>query len=187
MSLINPARLSAPIPGENFTSDERNYPWHRPPDISDLDEGIEYTVRYLTEGVTGQRYLAYIKGGVSVATVVDMVVTIGIGRGKWTPDFALLLAGPVARILMIMCKSYDIDYTLGLNITDAEEVAFINKMLGKRRNAKQEEAAEDVQAELQDIKGDAGGLMAPAAQDEQDMMLGYGPEEEPMIDEEEVA
>ena len=34
---FNPAQPSGPIPGENFTSDERNYPWHRPPEYTDTD------------------------------------------------------------------------------------------------------------------------------------------------------
>ena len=31
--------FDAPIAGENFTSDTRNYPWHRPPEITDYDDG----------------------------------------------------------------------------------------------------------------------------------------------------
>ena len=34
---FDPAQPSGPIPGENFTSDERNYPWHRPPEYTDMD------------------------------------------------------------------------------------------------------------------------------------------------------
>jgi hypothetical protein len=27
---LNPQMPSGPIPGENFTTNEKNYPWHRP-------------------------------------------------------------------------------------------------------------------------------------------------------------
>ena len=42
MSLTNPIQPNAPIPGANYTSDTRNYPWHRPPDITDVDEALEH-------------------------------------------------------------------------------------------------------------------------------------------------
>ena len=36
-----PHVFDGPIPGANFTSDERNWPWHRAPDITDTDEALE--------------------------------------------------------------------------------------------------------------------------------------------------
>ena len=34
----------APIPGANYTSDTRNYPWHRPSDITTYDEAVSVLV-----------------------------------------------------------------------------------------------------------------------------------------------
>ena len=34
--------FDGPIPGENFTSETKNYPWHRPPEITDYDEALEF-------------------------------------------------------------------------------------------------------------------------------------------------
>ena len=99
MSLNKPNIPSGPIPGANFTSDTRNWPWHRPPDITNLDEGLEYIMKRLTETADGKRYMSLIESGVKITTITDIVVTLGVGRGKFTPDFAILLAGPVARML----------------------------------------------------------------------------------------
>ena len=34
-----------PIAGANYAADTRNYPWHRPPDIVNYDEGVDYLIR----------------------------------------------------------------------------------------------------------------------------------------------
>jgi len=182
MSLLDPNKLSGPIPGENITSDTRNYPWHRPPDITDLDEAIEYVLDDLTETNLGLRSMAMLKTDVSVATVTDIIVTTGIGRGKWTPDFAILMAGPVARLLTIMAKQYGIDYTMGLDSGEGSEQAMLAEIINASPQKMQEVAmaveAEAAQMQAEEGGAEEGGLMAPAPADEQAVMLGYGAEEE---------
>ena len=113
---MNEAQVpKGPIPGANYTSDTRNWPWHRPPDITDLDEAIEYVSLDLNESEDGLRYVAMMESGIPINAIADIIVTKGIGRGKWSPDFAILVAGPVARLLEITAKVYDVDYDLGLD------------------------------------------------------------------------
>jgi hypothetical protein len=182
MSLLDPNKLSGPIPGENITSDTRNYPWHRPPDITDLDEAIEYVLDDLTDTNLGLRSMAMLKTDVSVATVTDIIVTTGIGRGKWTPDFAILMAGPVARLLTIMAKQYGIDYTMGLDSGEGSEQAMLAEIINASPQKMHEVAmaveAEAAQMQAEEGGAEDGGLMAPAPADEQAVMLGYGAEEE---------
>ena len=42
-------KLEAPIPGGNFTSDTKNYAWHRPPDLVDYDEAVSYMIDKIDE------------------------------------------------------------------------------------------------------------------------------------------
>ena len=63
------------------------------PDITDTDEALEFIAYEMTDTSRGFRYLNFLESGVTIATIVDMVLTLGIGNGKWTPDFALLLGG----------------------------------------------------------------------------------------------
>jgi hypothetical protein len=120
---------SGPIPGENFTSDTKNYPWHRPPEITDLDKAIEYSFKKIMSKNTSVAVLTMMEMGVNIATITDMFVTGAIGAGKWTPDYALLVAGPVAHILYLLAKGYGLDPDLGIN--DDIEVptkAFFNEV-----------------------------------------------------------
>lgn len=173
--------FEAPIPGANFTSDERNWPWHRAPDITDTDEALEYIAYEMTDTPKGFRYMNMIESGVTIATITDIVVTLGIGKGKWTPDFALALAGPTARFLEIMAKSYGIDYDLGIEEVSSEPTAvFFKEMREFSEEFEQESSDEEIASDE-----DETGLMTPSSDEEQQMMLGYADDEEPTTDEEE--
>jgi len=106
--------MDGPIPGENYTSDTKNYPWHRPPEHTDLDAAIEASFKQLTDEDNSVGLLTMIEMGMDIATITDMFVTSGVGAGKWTPDFAILLAGPVSHIIYMMAKAYGLKCDLGI-------------------------------------------------------------------------
>lgn len=108
-----------PIPGENYTSDTKNYPWHRAPEITDMDKAIEASIKQLTTKEGAYGLLNSLQAGVTVVQAADMFITSGIGMGKWTPDFGVILAGPVAKMMEIMAKDAGIKYAMGLD-EDAE-------------------------------------------------------------------
>lgn len=112
---INPNIPNGPIPGEQYTSDTRNYPWHRPPDITEIDKGIEAAIKQLSTREGAYGLLTSLQAGVTIVQAADMLVTSGIGKGKWSPDMAILLAGPVARMMEIMAKDAGIQFALGLD------------------------------------------------------------------------
>lgn len=184
---------SGPIPGENYTSDWRNYPWHRPPDISNVDEAIEYVANHISETDEGLQYMSYLKVGVSVAGVTDMILTLGIADGKWSIDFAILIAGPVARLVTIMAKSYEIEYTMGIDTTadfmPSERLKIEFEMVEADQEAMKEDmqgVADTAEEDLGEEDAGGGGLMSPAPEDEQNAMLGYGDDDEPDMEEEQV-
>lgn len=107
-------QLTGPIPGENYTSDTKNYPWHRPPEYTDLDKAIEYAGKRLMDEESAVGTLTMMEMGMDIATITDTFLTAGIGAGKWTVDFALLMAGPVSHILYLMAKGANIEPDLGI-------------------------------------------------------------------------
>ena len=42
-------KFEGPIPGENYLTDTKNYPWHRPPDLVDYDEAVSYMLDKIDE------------------------------------------------------------------------------------------------------------------------------------------
>lgn len=107
--------MDGPIPGENFTSDTRNYPWHRPPEYDDLNTAVDFCIKHLTKKQQSFGILTALEAGVTVAQATRAIVISGISDGKWTPDFAILLAGPVARIIQTLAEGYGIKAELGID------------------------------------------------------------------------
>ncbi len=134
---------NGPIPGQNFTSDTKNYPWHRPPEFTDMDKAIDMISKKLLSEEASMGIITMLEMKVDVATITDMFLTSGIGAGKWTPDFALLLAGPTSHIICLMADGYGIEYELGIKDkvkkptsvflkaiqADKEKVAEVAKMI----------------------------------------------------------
>ena len=178
-------KLSAAIPGENYTSNTKNYPWHRPPKFDTLEECVSYTMDNLSNPKHAKGLLTMLEIGMPITFAVDTIVTAGIGSGKWTPDQAILMAGPVARFIEIMAKGAGIDYTLGLDTKDNVPSADLLKFLSgvDSDDVSDEEVAGAVEAAEEAMEApEEMGIMSPNLEREQEMMLGAGDEEETDIE-----
>jgi len=105
---------AGPIPGENYTSDTKNYPWRQPPEFADIDDALDYLSGRITQFKVANGLLTMAEMGMPLYKVANFVLISGVGEGKWTPDFALILAGPVTRMIELMCIGFDVDYDLGI-------------------------------------------------------------------------
>jgi hypothetical protein len=170
----NPQTPTAAIPGANYTSDTRNYPWHRPPDITEMDQALEYVMRDLNDSPDGFRYISMLGAGVPVTLVTDFIVTKGIGRGKWSPDLGILSAGPIARLLMIMAKAYGVSYEIGID----EEVSVTSAQTLRELSGDPTVEMTPVTEEEVEEEETPEGFMSIAPEEEQNSMLGYEDEEQ---------
>ena len=103
-----------PIPGENFTSNTKNYPWHRPPDITNMDKAVElFLDKVVRDKKRGPGVITLLEMGVPISTITSIFVKQGIMGGKWSTDYAILVAGPIARIIEMMAKGAKVDYVKG--------------------------------------------------------------------------
>lgn len=103
----------APIPGANYLSNVRNYPWHRPPDITDYDEGVDYVLTKLKEPEQQEMIFALMDIGTNVSTIVSSLLMQTISKGKFPIDLAVLMAGPIARYISIIADAEDVKYNMG--------------------------------------------------------------------------
>jgi hypothetical protein len=164
---IDPNAMDGPIPGENFTSDTKNYPWHRPPEYTNLDDAIEASFKKLTDDDAAFGLLTVIEMGATIADMTQAFVMSGVGAGKWTPDFAILLAGPVSHIMYLMAKGYGIDCDLGIEEkSKAPTTAFFKAV--KIDKKKVEEVTEDMDVEQFTGNAPRGGFMGMTEREDTD-------------------
>ncbi len=180
--------FEAPLAGANYTSDTKNYPWHRPPDIVSYDEGVDYMITKMKEPEQLELVYSLLQIDTQVSTVVSSVLMQAIARGKYSIDLAILIAGPLARYISILADEQGIKYDMG--VSDKDRISITPTSLkialgivGDGETKEPEEVVEEVIA-----AAPSGGLMgAPteaenmetASNEEQSAMLGLAEEEEP--------
>ena len=176
-------RFDGPIPGENYTSDPKNYPWHRPPDIADYDEAVDYVLSDISNPTKMSMIFSLIEAGASISAVVTVINLLNISNGKYAIDTSLLIAGPVARYIDIMAKKNGIDAKLGTPEEKIYTVEMFEAMTGGGMDDMDEDSPE---AATEDATAPQSGLMgvAPEIAPEaapagvQSAMLGYSDDEE---------
>ena len=176
-------RLEAPIPGGNFTSDTKNYSWHRPPDLVDYDEAVGYMIDKIDEPEQIELVYAMLGIDAHITTVVTTLLLQAVSKGKLGIDLAVLIAGPLARYIEIAAKDVGITYEMGVDDKDRVIITptLLKASMGIMDEPKldqpttmQEEAPE---APTESLMAMPEGMVAP--EDEQAAMLGAMVEEEP--------
>ena len=175
--------FDAPIAGANYAADTRNYPWHRPPDIVNYDEGVDYMINKMKEPEQIELVFSLLEIDAHVTTVVTSLLMQGLSRGKFSIDLAILMAGPIARYISIIADEQEIKYDMGVGEKDRISITPTSLKMALGIYDDDEEETLEVLEEPPVIS--EGGLMAAptddgaASEDEQAAMLGMVEEEEP--------
>lgn len=129
---------SGPIPGANFTSDTKNYPWHHPPEFTNINKALDMLGDKITEFKVANGLLVFVELGAPLYKVSQMILMQGVAEGKWTPDFALMLAGPLTRMIELICIGFDVEYDVGI---DEDPMDFETGTFFKLQNSNEPDVA----------------------------------------------
>lgn len=175
----------APIAGANYLANTKNYPWHRPPDIVDYDEGVDYILNKIKEPEQQEMLFSLMEIDTHVSTIVSTLLLQSISKGKFAVDLAVLIAGPIARYISIIADAEDVKYNMGTSDDGRAKVTptTLKVAMGILEEGEEAPAPKPVE-EKPDIP--EGGLMGKpnpdemmsASDQEQAEMLGMGSEEE---------
>lgn len=157
-------KADAPIPGENYMSDTRNYPWHRPPEITDYDVAVDYLIDRLAEPQQSELIYSLIELKQPLTSIVAGLMLQSIGRGKFGIDLAILVAGPVYRYLQIIADQNDLTYETGLE--DKGRIPITPTIL-KAAMGVVDEDEDPVETPNAVIVAEQGGLMGQPSTEEQ--------------------
>jgi len=171
--------MDGPIPGENFTSNTKNYPWHRPPDMADYVEIVNKAVNNLLDDPEKTSFaLTALETGESILDFVTGTLRVAVGGGKIPIDMAVLSAGPIAKAMETLAEMAEIKYDRGWkqepNIVTPQRVRAITGM----------DTSEEVEKTAPIPEEEMTGIMArgngPAPKEVQSEMLGQTGDDEDM-------
>ena len=193
---INPRpKFNGPIPGESLTADTRNYPWHRPPEITDFNEGVTRLIQDMDDEREMQLIYSLLELEVPVAIITSNILMRKIGRGVIPIDLGILMAGPVARYVEILAKDNGLTADMDTDIPGQEPITptMLKLQMGSVEDIQDllQEGEVSPETPVEDVPAPSGGLMGvpseedamSASDEEQAAMLGMAADE---VEEEQV-
>lgn len=188
---INPRpKLDGPIPGENYTAETRNYPWHRPPEVTSYNAGVTRMIEDMDDDREMQLIHSLLELEIPVAIITSNLLMRKIARGIIPIDLAILMAGPVARYIEIVAKDNGLKADMDTGIPGQEPITptLLKLQMGSVEDIQDvlQEGANTPETPAEDSGEPDGGLMGVppegavevASEDEQAAMLGMTDEEE---------
>ena len=188
---INPSpKFDGPINGESLTADTRNYPWHRPPEITGFNEGVTRLIKNMDEEREMQLIYSLLELDIPVAIITSNMLMRNIAKGIIPIDLAVLMAGPVARYIEILAKDNNVKADMDTSIPGQQPITptMLKLQMGSVEDLQDvlEEEGVDLGEAVAEEELPAGGLMgsAPdagaetATEEEQAAMLGMVDDEE---------
>tara|TARA_Y100000004_G_scaffold191971_1_gene251722 strand:- start:961 stop:1548 length:588 start_codon:yes stop_codon:yes gene_type:complete len=107
------SRMNRSIPGEGMANDPDNpYPFEAAPEFTVQREALEYLFVIITDEERYVDLLTAIEEGVPIMELSQVILFKGFTEGKWNPDLMMLLAEPLAYMLMALAERQGINYTI---------------------------------------------------------------------------
>ena len=186
-------KIDAPVPGANLLADTRNYPWHRPPDITDYDEAVSYMISRISQEEQAELVYSLLQIDTTVTTVVSGLLMQSIAKGKMPIDLAILISGPVARYIEVIAQTNGYKYDMGTDTSD--RVKITPTLLKMAMGIVEDDEEDEMEATPEVVSAiPEGGLMGDpvdqdkmtASDEEQASMLGMDADSEEPVEEENI-
>jgi hypothetical protein len=104
------SKMGRPIPGQSLTTNPENpAPYERPPEYTNVHEATMYLWDTVIEDETYAALMAGVSKGVPVMNIVEVMLFGGFNSGKWNPDLMMMLAEPLAYMIIALAERLDLD------------------------------------------------------------------------------
>ena len=135
-----------PVPGQSLTTEPKNAPYERPPEIVDPIEAIDVHIDNLLKPGAMEDVLYFLEFGVDLVTLVQGILRAGVLEGIHSIDVSLIIAPVLHEYIKGFADAADLDYEEGFEDEQARkalsykrDVARAKKLLGELREQEGEE------------------------------------------------
>jgi hypothetical protein len=105
---VNPDRMQKPIPGWSLTQPKGKWPWESPPQMTDVNEVVDTVIDKLERPEVQARYVKLMFAGISIEEIVHSISMAGFATGRFSPDVAEIIKGPIGIYMMGLAADYEI-------------------------------------------------------------------------------
>lgn len=147
-------QFSAPIPGQSLTTEPKNFPWERPPEIVDPEEAIQMHITRLSDPEMLEAALNLLEfEELDIQTVTKGILRGAVSKGIHSIDVGLIVAPIIHEYLKQAARAVGINAEDGFEDKEAkkqrDDYVVTNrarKML-KEMGAKPKEVAKEIEME----------------------------------------
>ena len=129
-----------PIPGQSLTTEPKNAPYERPPEIVDPIEAIDVHIDNLLKPGAMEDVLYFLEFGVDLVTLVQGILRSAVMEGMHSIDVSLIIAPVLHEYIKGFADATDMEYDEGFEneedkkaLSYTRDVARAKKMLDKLR------------------------------------------------------
>ena len=108
MALDKLTPLAAP-PGHSLTGTPGQWPWERPPLLSDPNDAVDYVIERLETGGGDEDMVKLMLAGVTIQELVSQISFKGFMTGTFNPDVAELIKPAMAVYLMGLAEENGVE------------------------------------------------------------------------------
>lgn len=139
--------LSAPIPGQSLTDTPKNYPWERPPEITDPRKAVKHHLEGINKPETIDNLVELMQLGMPVRVISKTILTSAQMAGIHSVDVSLIIGDVVYEELVTIAEEAGLDYRTGdepdkFEVKEREEQSTL-AMLRKKLNSIEPGSEED--------------------------------------------
>jgi hypothetical protein len=179
------SKMGRPIPGQSLTTNPENpAPYERPPEYTNVHEATMYLWDTVTEDETYVALMTGVSKGVPVMNIVEVMLFGGFNSGKWNPDLMMMLAEPLAYMIIALAERLDLDIRIDGEDDGEDErslfgVEVEEELLEKLKNSQLPQGfiTEDMAQEMKSLPT-VSSLLNPSSPEEPQMQ--EAPEEPEM-------
>ena len=104
------AALMAAVPGQSLTDYPKNYPWERPPEMTDPNDAIKFHIDRIADEDVIDNVLDLLEFGVPAKTLSESMMTAAVGSGIHSIDVSLIVEPIVRDFIMKAADMAGVNY-----------------------------------------------------------------------------
>ena len=187
------AMFDAPIPGQSLTTEPKNYPWERPPEMADVDEVISFYMKGMSSPKVIDNLLDMLELDTPVDAIVNAYTNVNVMKGMHNVDVKLLVSPVLHEYIATIGKAAGIDVKSTFDPVETGDadneqstIQLINKRVNEIEVSEDEEDDEGVELMRQTAEMLSSGsgmneepMMPPTEEKEEEPMPPMKEEQQP--------
>jgi hypothetical protein len=145
MAFRETSDFDAPIPGQGLTAEPGSRPWQTPPQLTTLEDGVDFYVSRIVDPKMAAQLLDIIEMRIPLTAIAETLTLGGVMQGIHTVDVGILVNPILVELMEGLAKNAEVPYKVG--DTDGEDVpdqGILTKAMASLSDIDTEELAQEM-------------------------------------------